>query len=103
MNSWIPSNKTNVVLGAIGLAYLALSTVAPAESVTLTLNFDNYPEETSWEIRSGGAVIESGGTYPDETDGSSYYVDMDLPSGSYELVVYDSANDGMCCGYGEGR
>ena len=58
----LKSNTPNVMLAAIGLAYLAMSAAARAENVTLTLNFDSFPEDISWEIISGGAVIQSGGS-----------------------------------------
>ncbi|TPN83925.1 T9SS type A sorting domain-containing protein [Aquimarina algicola] len=71
--------------------------------VTLTLNFDNYPEETSWTIKdSSGSVVESGGTYGSQADGSTLAVDVCLPAGCYELSVNDSYGDGMCCTYGQG-
>ena len=73
-----------------------------ASNVTLTLNFDSFPQDISWEIISGGAVIQSGGPYPNEPGGSTLEIEMNLSAGSYELNVNDSWGDGMCCNYGEG-
>ncbi|WP_418510494.1 GEVED domain-containing protein [Corallibacter sp.] len=71
-------------------------------TVTLTLNFDNYPEETSWSILSGGSTVALGGTYGSQADGSTLSIDVDLPAGCYSLVMNDAYGDGMCCSYGNG-
>lgn len=77
--------------------------VAPTPTtVTLTLTFDNYPEETSWEIRDGATVVASGGTYPSQPDGSTINVDVDLIDGCYDFVISDAYGDGICCSYGSG-
>ncbi len=70
--------------------------------VDLTLTFDNYPEETSWEIRDGSTVIASGGPYGSQPDGSTLVETTTLTAGCYDLVIYDSYSDGMCCAYGSG-
>ena len=71
--------------------------------LTLSLTFDDYPQETSWELRDSlGTVLYSGGTYPDEPDGSTLTIDFCIPDGCYELFIYDSYGDGMCCGFGNG-
>ncbi|MCB0644230.1 MAG: hypothetical protein KDC44_21450, partial [Phaeodactylibacter sp.] len=41
------------------------------QNVTLTIVLDNYPEETSWTITSGGLTYASGGTYGSQPDGST--------------------------------
>lgn len=72
-------------------------------TVVLSMTFDNYPEETSWEIRdSGNAIVASGGTYGSQADGSTLNVNVDLPAGCYSLVMKDAYGDGMCCSYGNG-
>jgi hypothetical protein len=71
--------------------------------VTLTINLDNYPEETSWIIRnSGGTTIASGGTYGSQPDGSTVVEVACLADGCYDFVIYDSYGDGICCAYGSG-
>ena len=70
---------------------------------TLTINFDNYPSETSWEIKdNSGAVVFSGGTYGSQTQGSTLVISNCLPSGCYTFIMKDSYGDGMCCSYGSG-
>lgn len=77
-------------------------TTGVSSNVTLSLTFDNYPEETSWQILSGSTVVASGGTYGSQPDGSTLNIDIPLSSGCYNLVVNDSYGDGMCCSYGSG-
>lgn len=70
--------------------------------VTMTLNFDNYPSETSWQITGGGTVFASGGTYGSAPRMSTLNITECLPEGCYTVTVFDSYGDGLCCGYGEG-
>lgn len=75
-----------------------------AYNVTITINFDNYPEETSWQITNdNNVVLFSGGTYQNETDGSTINVDVCLPVGCYDFTIFDSEDDGLCCNYGQGE
>lgn len=71
--------------------------------VTLTILLDNYPEETSWEIKSGSTILASGGTYGSQPDGSTVVEVACLPDGCYDFVIYDSYGDGICCSYGVGN
>jgi len=73
------------------------------EEITLTVTFDNYPEENSWAIFDNNSVnIASGGTYNNVPDGSTAaFVNCLLP-GCYDLEFYDLRNDGICCRYGNG-
>ncbi|WP_299189834.1 endonuclease [uncultured Aquimarina sp.] len=71
--------------------------------VNLRITFDQYPEETSWEIsNSSGQVVFSGGTYGSQADGSTINLGRTLDVGCYTLVVKDSYGDGICCSYGNG-
>ena len=73
------------------------------DNVALTLNFDNYPEETSWTITdANGGVVAEGGTYGSQADGSTLVVDVCLNDGCYVLTINDTYGDGMCCGFGQG-
>lgn len=71
-------------------------------TVSLTLTFDNYPEETSWQILSGATVVASGGTYPSQPDGSTLVENISLSTGCYDFVINDSYGDGICCAFGSG-
>lgn len=75
----------------------------PCTDVVVTINLDNYPEETSWTItNSGGGVVASGGTYGSQPDGSTVTITNCLPDGCYDFTINDSYGDGICCSYGNG-
>ncbi len=70
---------------------------------TLALSFDDYPEETRWEIwDESQKVIVWGGPYGAQADASSYEETICLADGCYQFVIYDSYGDGICCNYGQG-
>ena len=71
--------------------------------ITLQINADNYPDETSWEIYDEGTnqLVNSGSL----TWGTQVYTeDICVNYNScFSLYVYDSWGDGICCGYGIGN
>jgi len=71
-------------------------------NVTVSITFDNYPEETSWSITSGSTVVASGGPYGSQPDGSTLNTTVCLPNGCYNFTINDSYGDGICCSYGNG-
>ena len=82
----------------------SVSTITNLDSnydiVTLIINPDNYPGETSWEIFDANEVLINSGDLP---NGNYYTEDICLASEScYTLYFYDSYGDGICCGYGIG-
>ncbi len=71
--------------------------------VVVTINLDNYPEETSWTITDGsGSTVASGGTYGSQPDGSTVTITECLADGCYDFTINDSYGDGICCAYGNG-
>lgn len=71
--------------------------------VTLTINFDDYPEETSWVLTNdAGATVASGGTYGSAPDGSTFTENICLVDDCYTFTINDSYGDGICCTYGNG-
>ncbi|MCB9236030.1 MAG: S8 family serine peptidase [Bacteroidia bacterium] len=69
--------------------------------MTLTLVLDNYPTETSWELRnSGGGLEASGGGY--SVANSTVVETFCLGDGCYDFTIFDSFGDGICCAYGNG-
>lgn len=73
-----------------------------AENLSLVLLFDDFPEETTWELRDDAEnVLYSGGPYADASGQiiESLCVSQD---GCYEMVVFDAFEDGICCEFGEG-
>ncbi|WP_436517181.1 CARDB domain-containing protein [Ekhidna sp. To15] len=73
------------------------------DQIVFTLNTDEYPEETTWEMLDGeGNVIVSGGPYPEDVESTvTEYICVD-PDACYEFVIYDAFDDGICCGFGSG-
>ena len=63
---------------------------------------DNFPEETSWDIRSGSTLIASGGPYENVADRDTVIEEVCLPGGCFDFTIYDSYGDGICCSYGQG-
>jgi len=63
---------------------------------------DNFPEETSWDIRAGNTVVASGGPYGDVPDRATITEEVCLPNGCYDFTIYDTYGDGICCTYGPG-
>lgn len=75
-----------------------------ASDLTLTINLDNYPEETSWELRtSGGGLIANNSYSTANPDGSTVVENINgLSSGDYVFTINDAFGDGICCGFGNG-
>jgi len=73
--------------------------------VTLTINFDAYPADISWEFRdSSDVVLHSGtgydnATYEDETITETF----SILDGAHSFVISDSYGDGLCCNEGNGN
>ena len=70
--------------------------------VTIVINADNYPQETSWKLYDEGAnQIVNTGSLQGGMDFYSEDICIDYSS-CFTLYFYDSYGDGICCGYGEG-
>ncbi|MEP2936627.1 MAG: M4 family metallopeptidase [Gilvibacter sp.] len=72
--------------------------------VTLTITFDNYPEETAWTLTdSGGSTVASASYSTANPDGSTVNVPFGtLADDTYTFTITDSYGDGICCAYGSG-
>lgn len=69
--------------------------------LTLTINLDNFPTETTWELRrDDGTLAQAGGPYssPSGTVVEQLCSDADC----YDFTIFDSFGDGICCGFGIG-
>jgi len=87
---------------AEGLLYgapitLNIKQVCPLNEVILTINFDAYPDETSWQLKnSSNVVVSSGGPY---AAGSKQLVKaFCLANGSYTFTIFDLYGDGIAPG-----
>ncbi len=79
------------------------STGPGCTDVTVTITFDNYPEETAWSITdASGNTVASGGTYASAADGSTFTETNCLDDGCYTFNITDVYGDGICCSYGNG-
>lgn len=71
--------------------------------VHLALTPDNYGSEITWEFRaSSNALLYFGGGY---TDGDTTVINQSfnvVPNECYTFTIFDSAGDGICCGFGNG-
>jgi len=65
--------------------------------ITITINTDDYPSETSWSLANTmGTVVAEGG-------GSEESVTLNLQDHAcYTFTIEDSFGDGICCSYGDG-
>ena len=71
--------------------------------MSFLLTLDNYPAETSWNIKnSANQVVASGGNYTSAQQNTTVTVNLCLPNGCYTLTMNDSYGDGICCSYGNG-
>jgi hypothetical protein len=75
--------------------------ICESNDIELAIIFDDYSEETSWQITDfSNTVVASGGIYlPGETTFNDSYT---LPDGTYTFTIFDTYGDGICCNYGMG-
>merc|ERR1712183_633739 len=70
-------------------------------SSLLELTTDNYPAETTWDIKnSSGDEKYNGSGYSDAN--TLYTINMCLASDEYTFTITDAYGDGICCSYGNG-
>ncbi len=70
-------------------------------NVTLTLNFDNFPNETGWSIVDANGITVAAGDGYTAAD-STATINECLPYGCYSFVIKDTGGNGICCGFGNG-
>jgi len=72
--------------------------------LTLSIVPDDYPEEIRWTIIDAytGDLMYEGGEYPYDPDHETIEEEFCLEEGCYEITMFDSYGDGICCDYGEG-
>ncbi len=76
-------------------------TIVDGDEIEVSILTDDYGDETTWEITdASNAVVASGGGYGDNTQ---YMDPACLADGCYTFTIFDSYNDGICCGFGIGN
>lgn len=64
--------------------------------VTVEIELDNWPEETSWDIRNeNGSVVASGGPYNGQANQTVTSVENLSNLGCYTFTLYDAYGDGL--------
>ncbi len=100
---------SNGVLTGVGTATSTFNLYRPCASVRarLSITFDNYPEETAWQLYDADFnLIDSGGFDPTNSfitgyaalgfaDRSTFSVVKCLAAGTYTFVIFDDYGDGM--------
>jgi PKD repeat protein len=77
--------------------------VVSGTTVTVSIEVDNYGNETTWDIQdANGTVVASGGPFPSGAYGTAFETDVCLSNECFDFTIYDSYGDGICCGYGFG-
>ncbi|WP_242134262.1 M43 family zinc metalloprotease [Aestuariivivens marinum] len=72
--------------------------------VLLTLILDDYASETNWEFRdSSNNLLYSGNYISPQDNNKTVNEEFNVVSDEcYTFTIFDSADDGICCGYGDG-
>ncbi|PLX12983.1 MAG: hypothetical protein C0598_04775 [Marinilabiliales bacterium] len=69
--------------------------IATTEMINLMLRLDDYPEQTSWELKnSDGEILYSGGDYTVQGQTISEQFTLDINE-CYSFALYDEAGDGL--------
>jgi hypothetical protein len=109
VNSYTTLTTAGEISGSLVYSNTSFILYRPCASVRarLSIKFDNYPEETAWELYdSSFNLLDSGGFNPAGTaitgyaalgfaDRSTFSVVKCLAPGTYTFVIYDDYGDGM--------
>ncbi|MCF8256408.1 MAG: trypsin-like peptidase domain-containing protein [Flavobacteriales bacterium] len=87
---------------ANNLVAVTFNVVNGAE-MSVVIMTDNYPEETSWEIRNQSNVVVASGSGYDNSVATLLTIPTCLPDGCYTFTIIDEYGDGICCQYGQGH
>lgn len=106
-NNGFGTQPGNLIRNRVNAAACLTTCAQPGCSQPNNLNLriivDNYPGETSWNLKnSSNTIVASGGPYSGTPSGTTINVPVCIPNGCYTLTFLDSYGDGMCCSYGNG-
>ncbi len=88
---------------AVGIGKAYESSPCYQDSLTISIEFDNYPDETSWILKQGDDTILVSPSYENETKRTIIEHTYFLEDGNFRFVISDEYGDGVCCSYGNGR
>jgi len=72
------------------------SVASGGSAITLTLDFDCYASETSWEIQNASnQVVASGSGYTNSTSAEQIVESLCLAQGCYDFIISDTQGDGL--------
>ncbi|MEZ4799274.1 MAG: T9SS type A sorting domain-containing protein [Flavobacteriales bacterium] len=79
-------------------SFTFIAAIGETADLNIEITFDNYPEETSWEVTNdqGVVIVSSGGTYSSQADQSTINLTYCMPIGCYTFTIFDEYGDGMC-------
>lgn len=69
--------------------------------VSVQIKTDMYPEEVSWELKSGGVLIDEMDSYDEKNYLYTHYYCVSSEE-CIDFKMVDSWGDGICCDFGEG-
>ena len=92
------------VINTRGTTAINFSSACTLNEVNFNFIFDNYPEETAWQLYDAdtGAFIDGDTGFGNYAGQDNLSVTLCIPSGNYDFVVFDQFGDGICCAYGNG-
>jgi len=86
----------------------SLPTALTNVEIKIEITFDNYPEDTSWDLyntcNGDNEKIGHGGDYTfSEAAGKTVPVyDKTIHDGTFKFMIFDEYGDGLCCTQGKG-
>lgn len=82
---------------ANNLTEFTLSTAATNTDITVSISLDNWPAETTWNIKNeGGQTVASGGPYAGSQANTTVTEDVSLDAnGCYTFTMVDDFGDGL--------
>ena len=72
-------------------------------TVVVEILTDDWAEETSWTLKDASNTTVLSDSYTSSDDNTTFSYTLNNASGDYTFQIDDSANDGICCGYGMGH
>ena len=71
-------------------------------TVTIDILTDDWAEETSWTLKDASNTTVLSDSYSSSDNNTTFNYTLNNASGDYTFEIDDTANDGICCGYGSG-